>query len=382
MAFGTGATLSGTKILIVEDESVVALDLCRRLEQRGYQVIGRLARGEDVLPFVRGNCPDLVLMDIGLRGEMDGVTAASNLFDELKIPSIFVTAHADERTVERAQLAEPLGYLVKPFKDAELFASIQTSLYRYRMETRRSHRHDSSDYFSDSNGSPKSLPPDRQVIEILREVDLFSHLPDEKLQEFASNCALETIDRGATLYSEGDRYPSPFLLCSGAATLNIGIGVQKSLLVDFVVPGDLLGLISALDDGAAAYSVRFEDQSQVVLLPRTGFQLLLDEFPMMSLELAKYMSRRLRESDEFLRTIALCTAEGKIAEVLVRLNSRFGGELRLPITRRQIAAMTGLTIETAVRTMKSLEAREVLESSRPGSVKIIRPDELKRIAAA
>jgi len=93
-------------ILIVEDEQVVALDLRSSLETAGYRVVGQTGRGEDALRQAAALQPDLVLMDIGLRGDMDGTEAASQIRAELHLPVIFLTAFADEATLRRARPAE------------------------------------------------------------------------------------------------------------------------------------------------------------------------------------------------------------------------------------------------------------------------------------
>jgi len=123
-------------ILITEDEILVARDLERRLHKFGYQVADIVDTGEDAVQKTATLHPDLVLMDIRLSGEMDGIAAAMQIRSAHKTPVVFVTAHADLETLERAGMSEPLGYIVKPFQEQALHAAIETAFYRHRAERR------------------------------------------------------------------------------------------------------------------------------------------------------------------------------------------------------------------------------------------------------
>lgn len=121
------------KILVIEDEGIIALDLQRRLQARGYEVVVAYS-GEQALAEVTAEPPDLVLMDIYLQGGMDGIEAATLLRERFHLPVIFLTAFADEKTLARARLADPFAYLVKPVKNQELYSTLEIVLYRHRME--------------------------------------------------------------------------------------------------------------------------------------------------------------------------------------------------------------------------------------------------------
>ena len=122
------------KILIVEDESIVALEIQNRLEQMGYHVIDTISEGEQAIKKALETKPDLVLMDIHLLGEMDGITTAEQIRKKLKIPVIFLTAYADKETLKRARITQPYGYIVKPFEERELQSNIEIALYRHQMD--------------------------------------------------------------------------------------------------------------------------------------------------------------------------------------------------------------------------------------------------------
>ncbi|MGD8660930.1 MAG: response regulator, partial [Desulfobacterales bacterium] len=128
--------MPNANILVVEDESIIAIDIRNRVLNLGYGVSGAAATGEDAIAIAEETLPDLVLMDIKLRGEMDGVEAASRIRLDLDIPVVYLTAYANASTLERAKFTEPFGYLVKPFEDTELQAALEIALYKHRMERR------------------------------------------------------------------------------------------------------------------------------------------------------------------------------------------------------------------------------------------------------
>jgi PAS domain S-box-containing protein len=122
------------RVLIVEDDRVVARDIEQQLSRIGHVVVATTARGEDALPLAQGTQPDLVLMDIRLEGAMDGIDAAQRIREHYHIPVVFLTAYADDETVQRASLTEPFGYLLKPFEDSQLRTVIEMALYKHAAE--------------------------------------------------------------------------------------------------------------------------------------------------------------------------------------------------------------------------------------------------------
>ena len=125
-----------SRILIVEDEHIVAMDIQNYLEHNGYQAAGHADNGADALRQAASLHPDLVLMDINLKGDMDGIEAAIQIRAKHNLPVVFLTAFANQSTIERAKVAEPYGYLLKPFDERELIAAIEMALYKNSMENR------------------------------------------------------------------------------------------------------------------------------------------------------------------------------------------------------------------------------------------------------
>jgi PAS domain S-box-containing protein len=122
------------RILVVEDESIVTELLQEFLKNLGYEIAGVTGYGEDAIVLAAERSPDLILMDIKLRGDMSGVEAAKLIRDRFDIPVVYLTAYADDDTVQRAKLTAPFGYIQKPFKGGEVRSAIEIALYRSRME--------------------------------------------------------------------------------------------------------------------------------------------------------------------------------------------------------------------------------------------------------
>jgi PAS domain S-box-containing protein len=134
--------MSEATILIVEDEAIIAADLAGKLGRLGYIISGSTGFGEEAVNQARDQRPDLVLMDIRLAGNMDGIEAAEIIRREMDLPVIFLTAHSDRSTLERAKLSEPFGYILKPFEERELATNIEMALYKHQAERRLRQAHD------------------------------------------------------------------------------------------------------------------------------------------------------------------------------------------------------------------------------------------------
>jgi PAS domain S-box-containing protein len=133
--------MTKSSVLIAEDEGILAIELKKRLEKLGYKVLAVASSGEEAIELAARHKPDLILMDIVLKGEMDGIEAADKIRGFLNVPVIYLTAYSDEDTVKRAKLTEPFGYLVKPYNDKELQIALEVTLYRHSMEKLRESHH-------------------------------------------------------------------------------------------------------------------------------------------------------------------------------------------------------------------------------------------------
>ncbi len=123
-------------VLIVEDERIVALHIKNRLEYMNYAVVGTVPSGEEAVALADKYRPDVILMDIMLKGKMDGIEAAGIINKQFGIPVVFLTASSDDKSIERAKKAEPYGYLLKPFEERDLRSVIEIALYKNKIENK------------------------------------------------------------------------------------------------------------------------------------------------------------------------------------------------------------------------------------------------------
>lgn len=126
--------MAKTSVLVVEDESIVAKDIQNSLKKLGYVVPSVENTGEDAIDAAGQYKPDLILMDIMLKGDISGIDAAEQIRNRYQIPVIFLTAYADESTLSKAKVTEPYGYIIKPFKEIDLHTSIEMALYKHGKE--------------------------------------------------------------------------------------------------------------------------------------------------------------------------------------------------------------------------------------------------------
>lgn len=130
--------MSEIKILLVEDEFIIADNIRDKLEKLGYIVTAIVSSGIKALKEIETNRPDLILMDINIKGDIDGIETAEQIKKRSAIPVIFLTAYSDAEVIERAQLTEPYGYLLKPLKDRELAITIKMALYKHATDKKLS----------------------------------------------------------------------------------------------------------------------------------------------------------------------------------------------------------------------------------------------------
>ena len=149
--------MAQTNVLVVEDESIVSKDIQHSLKKLGYNVVGAAATGEQAVKLAVEAQPDIILMDIMLKGEMNGIEAATQIRQETNIPVIFLTAYADESTLNKAKVTQPYGYIIKPFKEIDIHTSIEMALYKHKKEAEVLKERDLLFNLVESQGSANDL---------------------------------------------------------------------------------------------------------------------------------------------------------------------------------------------------------------------------------
>lgn len=208
-----------TKILVVEDEIIVARTIASQLHQLGYTVTGTASSGKAAIGKALETKPELVLMDIILKGEMDGITTASYIRKQLDIPIIFLTAYGDEQTLERAKITKPFGYVIKPFTIKDLRIAIEIGLSQHRLEQELRESRDQlatllncmSDAViaTDEQGKITFMNPSAQRItgwlqeEALgKEASEILHIIDELTEEVIENPVTKVLREKQVMYLE------------------------------------------------------------------------------------------------------------------------------------------------------------------------------------
>ncbi|MBF0383253.1 MAG: response regulator [Magnetococcales bacterium] len=186
--------MSKKRIYIVEDEGITVMALEDSLASLGYTVCGNAASGIEALKGIKDSSPDLVLMDIVLQGEMDGIEVASKVYDEFHIPVVFLTAHSDSETLNRAKISKPYGYIVKPFEERELHSNIEIILYKHHLEQELDQNKER--YWQLFEHSPEALcvinPEDKNFVEVNNSaLRLFGYNRDEFVKQQLSDISLE-----------------------------------------------------------------------------------------------------------------------------------------------------------------------------------------------
>lgn len=204
-----------SKILVVDDEAIITMQLEERLSAMGYTVAGMASSGEDAIEKARRLMPDLVLMDIVMPGKLNGIEAAKAITGELEIPVVFVTSYADDTIIEKAKQVRPYGYIVKPFNELEIKAAIEVALFRKVTEQELRNAVPASlgkqDRQSGSDGADKSqaeyidLPEIRAVLlkDIFSDIILFLYADQtvkDPIFKFALDAGLKKGGRNFFAY--------------------------------------------------------------------------------------------------------------------------------------------------------------------------------------
>lgn len=375
------------KIMIVEDEAIVASDIEECLKSQGYLMVDIVSSGGLALERAKELRPDLVLMDVKLEGEMDGIAAASYLKDTLHIPVIYLTAYADDDTLQRAKVTEPYGYILKPFKELELKTAIEIALYRaYQGQDRQGPTEEPKSKVRE--GETKEEPLCATMLEVynfLQQIQPFSSLSEATLKMVAKACRFSEFKAGDYIALEGDQNVSGFALITGRLAMLKTSTSGKDLIVELIPPGDTFGLIAAMDNSPYSVTVRAQLDSRVLWIPRTLVLRVLDQHPELARKFFQDVFDRLRKAQDISRALAHDRVEVRIASALAALVPRFVGsikntDLKIRMTRQELAELTGASTETAIRMTKAMERDGLLDLSQPSHVRILDLEGLREMA--
>jgi CRP-like cAMP-binding protein/CheY-like chemotaxis protein len=380
-----------TRVLIAEDEAVVALDIRHELESAGYTVVDQVNNGRDAITKALELKPDVVLMDITMPGDIDGIKAAQEIGEKLGAPIIFVTAHSDEVTLQRAKLTRPSGYIMKPFEPNELRANIEIALHRPKgLKPASAPPSGGLLAEADEGMLPQQLiegPPvaeeeegiavDNYKLEAVESVALFSGVPARDLADIARAALIHDVSAGEYLSMDGEQPEFGFMVLSGRLAVIKSTQQGKELTLDLLIPGDCSGIMRALEPTEVDTSIRGQTDAKLLSIPTAKLKALAEKHPVIYRHITLEMIRRNRRTNDLALGLAHSRVESRIIAALLALAPRFGrpttsiDSTRIFLTRKELADLTGTTPETAIRVTKNLEREGLLDLTKPGVIKIL-----------
>ena len=360
--------------MVVEDDRLIALDLQNTINSLGYEAVGPAASGEQAVMMAKRLSPDIVLMDVVLQGEMDGIVAAAAIKDGLGVPVVYITAHTDQSTLSRARLTEPQGFIVKPVNPAQLKAGLEMALYR-----RAAGDHDAS-------GSPPVGGDRGGVFEVLAKLELFLDIAEQRLRTLALSGRFQKVAAREVITFEGDAAARPFVVVSGRVAMVKMSPDGRELIVELLTPNDAFGLIPALEAESAWLTAKAQLDSEILVLSRSALMLLVEEDRGLQRRLAQYAAWRLRLSHEFARALAHDRVEPRLASILLTLTERCAepgrgrSPPRISMTRQELASLAGNSLETTIRVTKAMEREGILALRDRGQIEVVDINGLRELA--
>ncbi len=377
-----------TNVLIVEDETIVALDISHELTSAGYTVAAQVTNGRDAIAKSLELKPDVILMDITLPGDIDGIKAAEEIGQKLGTPIIFVTAHSDEVTLQRAKLTRPSGYVMKPFEPNELRANIEIALHRTKTTPSAAEEIEEPDFFpafEEGETAEAGYVIDRNKLEAVESISLFSGIPPRELNDLTRSATINDVSAGEYLSMDGERPNFGFMVLSGRLAVIKSTQHGKELTLDLLIPGDCSGIIRALEPSEVDTSIRGQTDAKLLAIPTAQLRTLAEKHPSIYRYITTELMRHNRRTNDLALGLAHSRVESRIVATLLALAPRFGrpstseDTTRIFLTRKELADLTGTTPETAIRVTKNLEREGFLDLTKPGVIKILSLQQLRGI---
>lgn len=220
------------------------------------------------------------------------------------------------------------------------------------------------------------------IIETLKKSELFSSLKEDELQSISKYFEKVTYKNNENIFVEGDPSDKFYLLAEGSVKVLKHTMMGKDIILEIMSPGDIFGGVAVLDKKPFPASAQAMESTTVVWISRQNLLRIMDDYPVLKLEIVKYFSDKLRDAHEMLKNIATERVEKRIAALLLKLSEKIGVDddgfrkIDFPLTRQEISEMVGTTVETCIRTMSKLQKSGIIKSSN-GRISI-KPNLLKR----
>ncbi len=203
----------------------------------------------------------------------------------------------------------------------------------------------------------------------LKKSELFSSLKDDELQRISKYFEKVTYKNNENIFVEGDPSDKFYLVAEGSVKVLKHTMMGKDIILEIMSPGDIFGGVAVLDKKPFPASAQAMESTTVVWISRQNLLRIMDEYPVLKLEIVKYFSDKLRDAHEMLKNIATERVEKRIAALLLKLSEKIGVDqngyrkIDFPLTRQEISEMVGTTVETCIRTMSKLQKSGIIKSS-------------------
>jgi CRP-like cAMP-binding protein/AmiR/NasT family two-component response regulator len=377
-----------TNVLIAEDEALVALDISHELASAGYTVVGQATNGKEAVQKALELKPDVILMDITMPGEIDGIKAAEEIGQKIGTPIIFVTAHSDEVTLQRAKLTRPSGYIMKPFEPNELRANIEIALHRAKVAPTAEEVEEEQEFIpatEEGEALEAGYVVDRYKLEAVESVSLFGGIPARELADLTKSATIHDVSAGEYLSMDGEQPSFGFMVLSGRLAVIKSTPHGKELTLDLLIPGDCSGILRALEPLELDTSIRGQTDAKLLAIPTAQLRSLAEKYPSIYRHITTELMRRNRRTNDLALGLAHSRVESRIVAALLALAPRFGrpstseDSTRIFLTRKELADLTGTTPETAIRVTKNLEREGLLDLKKPGVIKILSLHQLRGV---
>ncbi len=207
------------------------------------------------------------------------------------------------------------------------------------------------------------------IIDTLKKSEIFSSLKDEELKSISDLFEKVSYKNNETIFSEGDPSDKFYLVAEGSLKVLKHTLMGKDIILEIMSPGDIFGGVAVLDKKPFPASAQAMESTTIIWISRQNLLKIMDEYPILKLEIVKYFSDKLRDAHEMLKNIATERVEKRIASLLLKLSEKVGiddneyRKIDFPLTRQEISEMVGTTVETCIRTMSKLQKSGIIKSS-------------------
>jgi len=207
------------------------------------------------------------------------------------------------------------------------------------------------------------------ILETLKKSELFSSLKDEELRNISKIFEEVSYKNNETIFAEGDPSDKFYLVAEGSVKVLKHTVVGKDIILEMMSPGDIFGGVAVLDRKPFPATAQAMESTKVIMISRLNLIKIMEEYPVLKLEIVKHFSDKLRDAHEMLKNIATERVEKRVASLLLKLSEKVGIKDRdytiidFPLTRQEISEMVGTTVETCIRTMSKLQKSGIVKSS-------------------